>query len=148
MSFSEKLASFARLLDPSNSGKVLGVDSNGMGVITTGVPGPTGPQGVPGPIGATGATGAQGPAGVDGTSAATTYDAIGSSYLNSTNHALTVNSLYTNTPNSSIIFNDGIPLPAGTWRCMGSNIASSVTTNCCGNPTTTSIYINLFVRVA
>jgi hypothetical protein len=145
MSFSEKLASFARLLDPSNSGKILGVDSNGMGVITTGVPGPTGPQGVPGPIGA---TGAQGPSGVDGTSAATTYDAIGSSYLNSTNHALTVNSLYTNTPNSSIIFNDGIPLPAGTWRCMGSVIASATSSNCCGNQSTSYTYINLFVRVA
>lgn len=33
MSFSEKLASLARLLDPANNGKVLGIDSTGKGVI-------------------------------------------------------------------------------------------------------------------
>jgi hypothetical protein len=116
----------------------------------TGATGATGPQGAigaTGPQGATGATGSQGPAGVDGTSAATTYDAIGSSYINSTGYALTVNSLYTNIPSQPFV-NNGISLPAGTWRCMGSVIASAVANNCCGNQSTSYTYINLFVRVA
>jgi hypothetical protein len=78
------------------------------------------------------------------TTAATTYGAIGSSYLNSTGYALTVNTLYTNTP--ATFGDNGIPLPPGTWRCMGSGLAYNYPGNSCTSAY--SYYINLFVRVS